>query len=159
MSSTSELGFGEHAWFGEQDGDRPSERSDGASSTRTNLAQPLVLVVDDYADTRLLYVENLREAGFRVIEAENGNEAFIKAVDFLPDAVVMDLSMPHVDGWEATRLMRGHPQLRSVYILALSALEGDQSRSMAFDAGCDDFAAKPLLPASLAEILRTRLER
>ena len=145
-------------WFGERDDDDDAGRAADVVSTRTARDEPLVLIVDDYEDTRLLYVKTLRDAGFRVVEASNGDEAFTKAVDLLPDAIVMDLSMPHVDGWEATRRVRSHPLLRNVYIMALSALEGDQSRSMAFDAGCDDFVAKPLLPAALADILHGRLD-
>lgn len=145
-------------WFGGRDDDDDSHESTEAVPTRTGHAQPLVMVVDDYEDTRLLYVENLREAGFRVIEASNGDEAFAKAVELVPEAIIMDLSMPDVDGWEATRRVRSHPLLRDVYIMALSALEGEQSRAMAFDAGCDDFVAKPLLPAALAAILQRRLE-
>ncbi len=145
-------------WFGRRRGDDRAPEAAVDDVAARGVGRPhLVLVVDDYEDTRLLYAENLREAGFRIVEASNGDEAFVKAVELLPDAIVMDLSMPNVDGWEATRRVRSHPELRDVYILALSALEGDESRSMAFDVGCDDFAAKPLLPASLAEILRVRL--
>jgi len=145
-------------WFGARDGEDGSRGSDGAASLGAARSEPLILIVDDDEDTRLLYVEDLRAAGFRVVEASNGEEAFAKAVELVPDAIVMDLSMPNVDGWEATRRVRSHPLLRNVYIVALSALEGDQSRAMAFDAGCDDFVAKPLLPAALAEILRGRID-
>jgi two-component system cell cycle response regulator DivK len=144
-------------WFGEHGSDPPCDQGLADATEDPGLEPPLVLVVDDYDDTRMLYAHHLRESGLRVIEASNGDEAFTLAVDHVPDAVIMDLSMPKVDGWEATRRMRSHPLLRSVYIIALSALEGDQSRTMAFDVGCDDFVAKPLLPASLVDIIRARV--
>jgi two-component system phosphate regulon response regulator PhoB len=118
---------------------------------------PLVLVVDDYADTRLMYVENLRAAGFRVAEAGDGEEAVAMAVDLAPAAIVMDLSMPRLDGWDATRQIRAQAALRNVYIVALSAMKGMTSRAMAFDAGCDDFVEKPLDPMGLVAIVRARL--
>ncbi len=113
----------------------------------------LVLLAEDYDDTRALYADHLRAAGFRVVEAADGEEAVALAISQKPDAIVMDLSMPRVDGWDATRRIRADAELAHTYIVALSALDGEISRSMAFDAGCNDFIAKPFLPAALVAVL------
>lgn len=118
------------------------------------LRDRLVLVVDDYEDTRLLYVEHLEEAGFRVATAGDGYEAVALALSLRPDAIVMDLSMPRLDGWDATRRIRADAGMASTYIVALSAMDGEISRGMAFDAGCNDFIAKPFLAPALVEVLR-----
>lgn len=113
----------------------------------------LVLIVDDYEDTRALYVEHLQEAGFRVIEATNGEEAAHLALTLRPDAILMDLSMPKLDGWDATRRIRADATMKGTYIIALSAMDGEISRGMAFDAGCNDFIAKPFLADALVQVL------
>jgi CheY-like chemotaxis protein len=127
----------------------PPSRGKAAS-----LKDKLVLVVDDYEDTRLLYVEHLEEAGFRVAVAGDGHEAVAMALSLRPDAIVMDLSMPRLDGWDATRRIREEPSMASTYVIALSAMDGEISREMAFDAGCNDFIAKPFLATALVEVLR-----
>ncbi len=68
--------------------------------------RPLVLVVDDYQDAREMYAEYLGAFGFAVAEAESGDEAVAKALELLPDAIVMDLSLPGMDGWTATRTLK-----------------------------------------------------
>lgn len=123
------------------------------------LSRKLVLVVDDYEDARALYAANLEEAGFNVVEASDGAEAVHVATSQPVDAIIMDLSMPRVDGWDATRQIRAAIGERPVYIIALSALDGDASRALAFDAGCDDFIAKPFLPAGLVAVLRAHFEK
>jgi CheY-like chemotaxis protein len=65
----------------------------------------------------------------------------------------MDLSMPKLDGWDATRRIRTDPHMAGAYIIALSAMDGEISRSMAFDAGCNDFIAKPFLATALVQVL------
>jgi two-component system cell cycle response regulator DivK len=117
------------------------------------VGERLVLIVDDYEDTRLLYVEHLQEAGFRVIEATDGEEATRLALTLRPDAILMDLSMPKLDGWDATRRIRADAAMKDTYIIALSAMDGEISREMAFDAGCNDFIAKPFLAQALVQVL------
>ena len=77
------------------------------TQTDGNADKPLVLVVDDFQDNREMYCEYLEFAGFRVIEAANGQEAVDQAFEKLPDVIIMDLSLPVMDGWEATRLLKG----------------------------------------------------
>ena len=112
-------------------------------------ATPLILVVDDYEDNRDMYSQYLQFAGLRVAEAANGREALSKTAELMPDLIVMDLSLPGVDGWQATRLIKKDPKTRDILILALTghALEG--ASQGAREAGCDGFLTKPCLPEDL----------
>jgi CheY-like chemotaxis protein len=117
--------------------------------------KPLVLVVDDFQDNREMYAEYLAFAGFRVIEASNGKEAVDQALEKLPDVIIMDLSLPVMDGWEATRLLKKDERTKLIPVVALTghALAGHSKGAR--DAGCDSFLAKPCLPDQLvAEIRR-----
>lgn len=126
-------------------------------ATRGGVEEPLVLVVDDYDDVRDLYVHRLEEVGFRVVSARNGAEAVALAKQRPPAAIVMDLQMPVMDGWDAIREIRALLLEERPYILAVTAHIGDGSRAQAYDAGADDFVAKPLDPAVLCTILRAAL--
>jgi two-component system, cell cycle response regulator DivK len=111
--------------------------------------QPLVLVVDDFQDNREMYAEYLSYCGFRVIEAKNGKEAIEKAFAQSPNVIIMDLSLPVMDGWEATRRLKADGRTRSIPVIALTghALQGHSKGAL--DAGCDAFVAKPCLPDQL----------
>ena len=110
---------------------------------------PLVLIVDDYDDNREMYSSYLEFAGMRVAEAVNGKEALAKTSELMPDLIVMDLSLPGVDGWQATRIIKDDPRTRDILVLALTghALEGASQGARA--AGCDGFLTKPCLPEDL----------
>lgn len=115
----------------------------------------LVLIVDDFTDAREMYGEALVFAGFRIAEARHGAEAIEKALEIQPDLILMDLAMPGIDGWDATRVLKQHPRTKHIAIMALTshALSGERDRAMR--AGCDAFVAKPCLPKDLvAEIHR-----
>jgi len=116
-----------------------------------------VLVVDDFEDNRAMYAEFLRYSGFDVTEASDGAEAIEKATALRPDVVIMDLSLPIVDGWEATRRLKAEPKTRDIPIVALTghALEGHSQGAR--EAGCNRFLAKPCLPETLLETLRELL--
>jgi len=117
--------------------------------------QPLVLVVEDYQDAREMYAEYLRFSGYDVIEAANGYEAVERATEKLPDIILMDLALPRMDGWEATRRLKADPRTKDIVIVALTghALAGHADRAQ--EAGCDSFVTKPCLPDALvAEIQR-----
>ena len=81
---------------------------------------PLILVVDDYQDAREMYAEYLQYSGFRVAEAKNGNEAVAQARSLKPDLILMDLSLPGMDGWEATRVLKADEETRHIPIVALT---------------------------------------
>jgi len=118
-------------------------------------SQPLVLVVEDYQDAREMYAAYLQFSGFDVAEAGNGIEAIEKTQALLPDIVLMDLALPRMDGWEATRRLKNDPRTRHIPIVALTghALAGHAEGAR--EAGCDAFVTKPCLPDALvAEIKR-----
>jgi two-component system, cell cycle response regulator DivK len=109
--------------------------------------RPLVLVVDDDRDARVIYRQYLRAMGCRVVTASDGALAIEKATRWRPDVIVMDLSMPHVDGWTATKRLRQQRATRHIPIVALTA--APTARRSAHAAGCDAFLAKPCLPELL----------
>jgi two-component system cell cycle response regulator DivK len=118
---------------------------------------PLILVVDDFQDNREMYAEYLSFSGFRVLEAATGTEALELAYAHAPDLILMDLSLPGIDGWEATRRLKQDPRTRLTPVIALTghALAGHSQT--AADAGCDGFLAKPCLPADLVTKVRSML--
>lgn len=124
----------------------------------TDQKVPLILVVDDYQDAREMYAEYLQFSGFRVAEARNGNEAVSQAFELKPDLILMDLSMPGMDGWEATRVLKADDRTRHIPVVALTghalagALEGAKK------AGCDSFVTKPCLPDDLVVEVRRMLD-
>jgi two-component system cell cycle response regulator DivK len=127
------------------------------TQTNPHADKPLVLVVDDFQDNREMYCEYLAFAGFRVIEAANGQEAVDQAFEKLPDVIIMDLSLPVMDGWEATRLLKRDERTRTIPVVALTghALAGHSKGAR--DAGCDAFLAKPCLPDQLVAEIRRML--
>ena len=118
---------------------------------------PLVLVVDDFEDNRAMYVEYLQFQGFRVAEAVNGADAVARTKELLPDVVVMDLSLPVMDGWEATRRLKADPRTARIRVIALTGHAEASHAKKALDAGCDDFVAKPCLPENLLAKIRAHL--
>ena len=119
-----------------------------------NRARPCVLIVDDYPDAREMYSEYLQYSGFDVIEAENGMEALTKAAEKAPDIILMDLSLPVMDGWEATRRLKADDRTASIPVVALTghALAGISEGAKR--AGCDAFVTKPCLPEDLVKEIR-----
>jgi two-component system cell cycle response regulator DivK len=117
-----------------------------------------VLLVEDFDDTREMYREYLEFSGFAVETARDGGEALQKARTLKPDVVLMDLSLPGIDGWEATRTLKAAPETKHLKIVALSAHEiatvGDRARQV----GCDGFIAKPCLPSDLVSLISVYLK-
>jgi two-component system, cell cycle response regulator DivK len=119
------------------------------------IAQKTVLLVEDNEDNRIIYATALRYAGYNVIEAVTGTEGVYEARTRQPDLVLMDISVPELDGWEATAILKADPTTKHIPIVAVTAhaLPGDRERSVA--AGCDGYLAKPIPPAALiAEVDR-----
>jgi CheY-like chemotaxis protein len=120
--------------------------------------RPRVLIVDDYPDAREMYSEYLQYSGFDVAEAQNGMEALQRAVDDKPDIILMDLSLPVMDGWEATRRLKADKRTASIPVVALTghALAGISDGAK--KAGCDAFVTKPCLPEDLVREIRKVLD-
>ena len=115
-----------------------------------------ILVVDDFDDTRWLLRTWLERKGFRVIEAENGNEAVSEAQTESPDLIIMDLEMPELDGLAATRQIRGlRNALAGVPIVAVSAYGAEQYRAPALQAGCNEYVSTPFESAELERLIRS----
>jgi CheY-like chemotaxis protein len=129
-------------------------------SPKKNAAEsPLILVVDDFEDNRAMYVEYLQFQGYRVVEAINGEEAVQRTQELLPSVVVMDLSLPVMDGWEATRRIKADPRTSQIRVIALTGHAEPAHAQKALDAGCDDFVAKPCLPENLLAKIREHLPK
>lgn len=123
----------------------------------TEQHQALILVVDDYQDAREMYAEYLQFSGFRVAEARNGNEAVDQAFALKPDLILMDLSLPGMDGWEATRRLKADDRTKHIPIVALTGHALAGASEGAKKAGCDSFVTKPCLPDDLVVEVRRML--
>src|ERR1044071_558548 len=120
--------------------------------------QHTILVVDDFDDTRLLLRTWLRKKGYRVIEAENGNEAIEMTRDAVPDLIIMDVEMPELDGLAATRQIRTLRSATQLPIVAVSAYGADQFREQALAAGCNEYVSTPFEPEELEGIIRSLVQ-
>lgn len=118
---------------------------------------PVVLVVDDSADARLLYREYLERCGFRVLTAEDGEAAVRTAKSEWPAAIVMDLAMPKLDGCEAIRQLRADPMTADIPIVAVSAYAFGREPMRAREAGADMCLSKPCLPPQVARVVRAMI--
>jgi len=114
---------------------------------------PKILLVEDNEDNREMLSRRLARKGYEVVEAVDGGEGVAQAALSKPDLILMDMSLPVLDGWEATRQIKSNPATRSIPIIALTAHAMAGDRDMAVDAGCDDYDTKPIdLPRLLAKI-------
>jgi len=108
-----------------------------------------ILVVEDQVDNRQILRDLLTNAGFDIVEAVNGEEAIAFAQASRPDLILMDIQLPILDGYEATRHIKADPDLKSIPIIVVTsyALSGDEEKARL--AGCDDYVAKPFSPRLL----------
>lgn len=113
-----------------------------------------ILVVEDDTDNRRIVAKVLAVEGYDVIEATDGIEALAQARSQLPDMILMDLALPNMDGWEATRQLKGDPKTRAIPVVALTAfaMRGDEEQARA--AGCDDYIPKPARPFAIREVVK-----
>ncbi len=118
----------------------------------------LILIVDDVADNREVYNQFLVHKGFQVALAGDGREALEKARQLRPDLIVMDLSLPIMDGWEATRRLKKNKWTKHIPILALSAHAQDDVSHTASQAGADKFITKPFAPEALVKEITRMLD-
>ena len=125
-----------------------------SADTTPNGLQRTILIVDDFDDTRLLLRTWLQKKGFRIIEAENGNQAVSQAESERPDLIIMDVEMPELDGLSATRKIRALPHAQTLPIVAVSAYGADQFRKEALAAGCNEYVSTPFEPDELEKLIR-----
>jgi two-component system cell cycle response regulator DivK len=110
-----------------------------------------ILIVEDDPGNRMLIADLLASTGYRPIEAEDGEEAIALTRQERPDLILMDLSLPRLDGWEATRRLKADADLKGIPVIALTAhaMAGDETKAL--DAGCDGYISKPINIGSLVE--------
>jgi len=121
--------------------------------------RPLVLLVEDDRDGRLLFAEWLRDAGFRVEQAHNGLQALERAFDLMPDAIMTDLNIPGIDGYELTRRLKSDPRTATVPVLAVTGYAPfAQDPGRADRAGCDAILPKPCDPDDVALTLNALIK-
>jgi CheY-like chemotaxis protein len=114
-----------------------------------------LLLVEDNEDNRIIYSTVLRHIGYEVVEALDGAQAVALARSVLPDLILMDISIPIIDGWEATQVLKHDPVTRDIPIIALTAHALASDREKAMEVGCDGYLAKPCEPrAVVAEVQR-----
>ena len=116
-----------------------------------------ILIVEDQEDNRRILRDLLSSVGYQVLEAVDGEEGVRLADVHRPDLILMDIQLPGVDGYEATRRIKSNPDLKSIPIIVVTsyALSGDEEKAR--NAGCDDYVAKPYSPRQLLAKIRARL--
>jgi two-component system cell cycle response regulator DivK len=124
------------------------------SSIDRGLMPKKILVVEDDTDNRRIVSKVLSVEGYSVVEAIDGVDALAKVHTEHPDLILMDLAMPNMDGWEATRRLKSDPQTRAIPVVALTAvaMRGDEEEARA--AGCDDYLSKPARPVTIRELVK-----
>ncbi|MBX2885565.1 MAG: response regulator [Granulosicoccus sp.] len=117
-----------------------------------------ILIVEDQEDNRRILRDLLSNAGFTIVEAINGKEGVDKAESEAPDLILMDIQLPKINGYEATRLIKALPKLGQVPIIAVTsyALSGDETKAR--DAGCDGYITKPFSPREMLATVHKFLE-
>jgi CheY-like chemotaxis protein len=116
---------------------------------------PKILIVEDNELNRDMLSRRLMRKGYEVVLAGDGAEGVAAATAGRPDLVLMDMSLPVLDGWEATRRLKAAPETRSIPVIALTAHAMSSDREKALEAGCDDYDTKPIeLPRLLEKIER-----
>ena len=119
--------------------------------------QPTILLVEDFDDTRLIMKLWLVKLGYRVVEAENGQDAVTLAATEDPDLILMDMMMPGLNGLDATRRIREDQSLQRTPIVAVSAYGANEYRARAIAAGCDEYVSTPFEPDELGELIEKLL--
>lgn len=116
-----------------------------------------ILVVDDNQDSRELVRKILKREGYQIIEAVDGEDAIAKAIAYRPDLILMDISIPKIDGYEATKRLKSRPDFKDTPIIAFTAhaMRGDQERAL--QAGCDGYISKPINVREFAELIKMYL--
>ncbi|GAB6989699.1 response regulator [Paenibacillus pini] len=118
-----------------------------------------VLLIEDNEMNRDMLSRRLIRKGYKIITAEDGRQGIELAAQELPDLILMDMSLPVLDGWEATRLLKASQFTRHIPVIALTAHAMMSDEEKAYEAGCDDFDTKPVILDRLLEKMRLALEK
>ncbi|HEX7119790.1 MAG TPA: response regulator [Longimicrobiales bacterium] len=110
-----------------------------------------ILIVEDNEDNLMVYRTILEHVGYGVLEARDGEEGIARASESHPDLILMDISIPKIDGWEATRRLKEAEGTRDIPIIALTAHALEEDREKALSVGCDGYLAKPVEPRRVVE--------
>jgi DNA-binding response OmpR family regulator len=121
--------------------------------------QPLILIADDDPDILELVSFRLERAGYEVLQARNGEEAVQVAIVRRPDLAILDVMMPRLDGYEATRRLREHDETRRMPVILLTARVQEDDIARGFEAGADDYVKKPFSPQELGSRVQAVLGR
>jgi DNA-binding response OmpR family regulator len=125
----------------------------------TGNGQPLILIAGDDPDILALVSFRLERAGYEVVQARNGEEAVQVALARRPDLAVIDVMMPRIDGYEATRQLRQQEETSRMPIILLTARVQEEDIARGFDAGADDYVRKPFSPQELGSRVQAALGR
>ena len=121
-----------------------------------------ILVVDDNQDSRELVVKVLKNKGYVMVEAVDGEEAVEKAVAEKPDLILLDISIPKLNGYEVTRVLKSREEFKNIPVVALTAHAMKGDRAKALEVGCEGYITKPInvreLPAQVKSFIRGRWE-
>lgn len=117
-----------------------------------------ILVVDDNEDSRELVKKILKKHGYEIIEAVDGEDAIVKAVAYRPDLILMDISIPKIDGYEVTKRLKSRVDFKEIPIIAFTAhaMKGDQEKAL--EAGCDGYISKPINVRDFPEQIKLYLK-
>ena len=123
-----------------------------------NMKDKTIMLVEDNPHNRKIFSAMLEHSGFSVVEAEEGNQAIETARRTKPALILMDLSIPGLDGWEVTRRLKADAETRHILIVALTAhaMRGDEERAL--QAGCDGYLSKPISPKKVVEEVKRYLK-
>jgi CheY-like chemotaxis protein len=130
-----------------------------ASKGFSDMSSVAVLLVEDNEDNRTIYTTILRHCGHEVAEAATGEEGIRLARELRPGVILMDVAMPGIDGWEATRRLKADPETAHIPVVALTAHAMAEDRQRAVDAGCESYLAKPVEPRKVVEEVERLLAR
>ena len=118
-----------------------------------------ILYIEDTENNRVLVIRSLEKKGYQILTAADAEQGLVMADRELPDLILMDMGLPGIDGWEATRRLKANPKLRHIPVVALTAHAMKEERDKSFEAGCDDYDTKPFEFARLVGKIETILAK
>lgn len=118
---------------------------------------PVILIMEDDINNRELTEKILKHSGFHVVSVTNGREGLSILENLVPDMIIMDLSMPLLDGWETTRIIKTKPEWQMIPVIAVTAHAMAEEIRRALEAGCDKYLIKPFHPHDLVSTVKNML--